>query len=50
MIVIDVVAFDPRAEVAFGTSFSVWQARTQLPQPMHLEMSINIPHQWSLIL
>ena len=27
-----------------------WQARTQLPQPMHSVMSINMPHQWSVIL
>src|ERR1039457_5362514 len=30
-----------------GTSFSAWQARTQLPQPMHLGISISMPHQCS---
>src|SRR3974390_2561984 len=33
-----------------GTSFSAAQALTQFPQPMHLGISISIPHQCSDIL
>jgi hypothetical protein len=28
--------------------FSLAHARTQLPQPMHLSMSMVMPHQWSV--
>ena len=46
----DVIALYPGAEEAVRHIVLRLAGPTQLPQPMHLGMSINMPHQCSVIL